>query len=111
MLEKALTGSRRYWTLVGALVGIILLGFIAYMMQLNRGLVITGLTRDVPWGLYIAQFTFMVGIAASAVMVVLPYYLHNYKAFAKLVVLGECLAVSGQDRPDHLRVRFHFVQV
>ncbi len=52
------------------------------------------MSRDVSWGLYIAQFTFMVGIAASAVMVVLPYYLHDYKAFGRTVILGEFLAVS-----------------
>jgi molybdopterin-containing oxidoreductase family membrane subunit len=52
------------------------------------------MSRDVSWGLYIAQFTFLVGIAASAVMVVLPYYLHNYKAFGRMVILGEFLAVS-----------------
>jgi len=49
---------------------------------------------DVPWGFYIAQFTFMVGVAASAVMVVLPYYLHNYKPFGRMVIIGECLAIS-----------------
>ncbi len=52
------------------------------------------MSRDVSWGLYIAQFTFLVGIAASAVMLVLPYYLHDYKAFGKITVLGEFLAVS-----------------
>jgi molybdopterin-containing oxidoreductase family membrane subunit len=64
------------------------------MYQLNEGLAITGMSRDVSWGLYIAQFTFLVGVAASAVMVVLPYYLHNYKAFAKMTILGEFLAIS-----------------
>ena len=49
----------------------------------EEGLGITGLSRDVTWGLYIAQFTFLVGVAASAVMVVLPYYLHDYKRSAK----------------------------
>jgi len=44
--------------------------------------------------LYIAQFTFLVGVAASAVMVVLPYYLHNYKLFGKITILGEFLAIS-----------------
>jgi molybdopterin-containing oxidoreductase family membrane subunit len=48
----------------------------------------------VTWGLYIAQFTFLVGVAASAVMVVLPYYLHNWKVFAKITILGEFLAIS-----------------
>jgi molybdopterin-containing oxidoreductase family membrane subunit len=61
---------------------------------LHYGLSITGLSRDVTWGLYIAQFTFLVGVAASAVMVVLPYYLHNFKAFGKITILGEFLAIS-----------------
>ncbi len=55
---------------------------------------ITGLSRDVTWGLYIAQFTFLVGVAASAVMVVLPYYLHDCKVFGKITILGEFLAIS-----------------
>jgi len=94
MLEKALRGSRRYWTLVGILSTLAVAGAIAYLKQLSTGLVVTGLGRDVPWGLYIAQFTFLVGVAASAVMVVLPYYLHNYKAFGRLTILGEFLAIA-----------------
>jgi len=73
---------------------LVALGATAYGRQLSEGLQITGMSRDVSWGLYIAQFTFLVGVAASAVMVVLPYYLHNYKAFGRLVILGEFLAVS-----------------
>ena len=65
-----------------------------YLRQLTEGLAITGLSRDVTWGLYIAQFTFLVGVAASAVMVVLPYYLHDFKAFGRITVLGEFLAVA-----------------
>ena len=94
MLEKALTGGRGYWTWLAILAGVIALGFIFYMRQLSVGLGITGLSRDVTWGFYIAQFTFLVGVAASAVMVVLPYYLHDYKLFGKMTVLGEFLAIS-----------------
>ena len=94
MLEKALKGSGKYWTLVAALLVIITVGLLTYLRQLQEGLGITGLSRDVPWGFYIAQFTFMVGVAASAVMLVLPYYLHNFKAFGKMVILGEFLAIS-----------------
>jgi molybdopterin-containing oxidoreductase family membrane subunit len=65
-----------------------------YLHQFSYGLGVTGLGRDVTWGFYIAQFTFLVGVAASAVMVVLPYYLHNYKAFGKITILGEFLAIS-----------------
>ena len=94
MLEKALHGSKRYYIWMAALALVICIGLIAYFRQLNYGLGITGMSRDVPWGLYIAQFTFMVGIAASGVMVVIPYYLHNFKAFGKIVILGEFLAVA-----------------
>lgn len=94
MLEKALAGSRRYWSWIGFLLLVMLVGFASYMRQLRLGLVITGLSRDVTWGLYIAQFTFFVGVAASAVMLVLPYYLHDVKQFGRLTILGEFLAVS-----------------
>jgi len=94
MLEKALTGNRTYWTWVFFLLAIIGAGAACWYWQFRTGLTITGLSRDVVWGLYIAQFTFLVGVAASAVMVVLPYYLHNYKAFGKMTILGEFLAIA-----------------
>jgi [DsrC]-trisulfide reductase subunit P len=94
MLEKALVGSKRYWTWIVVLLVIIGIGFLNYLNQLKNGLGITGLSRDVSWGFYIAQFTFLVGVAASAVMLVIPYYLHNYKKYGKIVILGEFLAVS-----------------
>ena len=94
MLEKALSGSRKYWTLLFVLAAFVAIGFGFYLKQYSQGLGITGLSRDVTWGLYIGQLTFLVGVAASAVMVVLPYYLHDYKAFGKLTVLGEFLAIS-----------------
>jgi molybdopterin-containing oxidoreductase family membrane subunit len=94
MLEKALVGDKKYWTWVFFLLAIITTGFLFYLRQLGYGLGITGLSRDVTWGFYIAQFTFLVGVAASAVMVVLPYYLHNYKMFGKMTILGEFLAIS-----------------
>src|ERR1039457_991974 len=94
MFEKAIEGGRRYWVWVLFLAGIILAGFLCYLRQLTQGLAITGLSRDVTWGLYIAQFTFFVGVAASAVMVVLPYYLHDYKQFGRITILGEFLAIA-----------------
>jgi Ni/Fe-hydrogenase subunit HybB-like protein len=94
MLEKALVGSRGYWRWLMVLGAVIVLGVIAYLYQFAFGLGVTGLSRNVTWGLYIAQFTFLVGVAASAVMVVLPYYLHDFKTFGKLTILGEFLAIS-----------------
>ena len=94
MLEKALIGSKKYYGLVALLLIVLGAGFYFYLRQLSFGLGITGMSRDVSWGLYITQFTFLVGVAASAVMVVLPYYLHNYKTFGKITILGEFLAVA-----------------
>jgi len=94
VLEKALKGSRGYGIWVAFLLLLTGIGFFFYLKQLDYGLGITGMSRDVSWGLYIAQFTFLVGVAASAVMLVMPYYLHDYKAFGKITILGEFLAVS-----------------
>ena len=94
MLENAFRGGRRYWFLLGIWMLMIAVGLAAYSQQFSQGLRVTGMSRDVSWGLYISQFTFLVGVAASGVMVVLPYYLHDFKAFGKMVILGEFLAVS-----------------
>jgi Ni/Fe-hydrogenase subunit HybB-like protein len=94
MLEKALIGSKRYWLWIGALLVVIGIAFVMYLRQFSEGLGITGMSRDVSWGLYIGQFTFLVGVAASAVMLVIPYYLHDFKKFGKIVIMGEFLAVS-----------------
>lgn len=94
MVEKALKGTKRYWTWIGFLLFLILIGFVSYLFQLKEGLGITGMGRDISWGLYIANFTFLVGVAASAVMVVLPYYLHSFVQFGRITILGEFLAVA-----------------
>jgi len=94
MLETALKGSNKYYGWIAALLAVIGVAFGCYLWQLKFGLGITGMTRDVSWGFYIAQFTFLVGVAASAVMMVIPYYLHHYKAFGRIMILGEFLAVA-----------------
>lgn len=94
MLEKAIKGSYYYWGWLVLLLGVIGIAFLAYLYQFFEGLKITGMSRDVSWGFYIGQFTYLVGVAASGVMVVLPYYLHNYKAFGRITILGEFLAVA-----------------
>ncbi|UCH20576.1 MAG: polysulfide reductase NrfD [Deltaproteobacteria bacterium] len=94
MLELALKGSKKYYGWITALLIVITIGLGFYLKQLSFGLGITGMSRDVSWGFYIAQFTFLVGVAAGGVMVVLPYYLHDYKAFGKVTILGEFLAIA-----------------
>ena len=94
MLDKALKGSQYYWGWIILLLILMGAGFMVYLFQLAEGLKITGMSRDVSWGLYIGQLTYLVGVAASGVMVVLPYYLHDYKAFGRITILGEFLAIA-----------------
>jgi Ni/Fe-hydrogenase subunit HybB-like protein len=94
MLELAVKGTKAYWGWIGALLAVIGVGFALYIWQLQFGLGITGMGRDVSWGFYIANFTYLVGVAAGGVMVVLPYYLHNYKAYGRITIMGEFLAVA-----------------
>ncbi len=93
-MTRALKGSQKYWGWLIFLLVLMGIGFGCYLYQFREGLKITGMSRDVSWGFYIAQFTYLVGVAASGVMVVLPYYLHDYKAFGRITILGEFLAVA-----------------
>ena len=94
MLEKAFVGGRKYWILLAVLLSIIGVGFIMWLWQFRVGLGITGMSRDVSWGFYIGQFTYLVGVAAAGVMVVLPYYIHHYKAFGRVTILAEFMAIG-----------------
>ena len=94
MLDKALKGSEVYWYWIVLLLALMGVGFGCYLYQWFEGLRITGMSRDVSWGFYIGQLTYFVGVAASGVMVVLPCYLHDYKAFGRITILGEFLAVA-----------------
>lgn len=94
MLERVLKGSPKYYIWIFFLLAIIGYAFAVYVFQLIYGLQITGLSRNVSWGFYIAQFTYMVGVAAGAVMLVLPAYFHHYKPFKRVIIFGEFLAIA-----------------
>ena len=87
MLELAIKGNKWYWGWLIVLLAGIGGAFLLWQWQLRVGLSITGLSRDVSWGFYIANMTYLVGIAAGGVMVVLPYYLHDYKAYGRITIL------------------------
>ena len=108
------------WMLV--LTCVSLVGLNAYARQLVYGLGTTGMTDQVSWGLYIANFTFLVGMAAAAVMLVIPVYIYKNDDLHDLVIFGELLAVASiimcllfvtvdlgrPDRFHHLLLRFNF---
>jgi molybdopterin-containing oxidoreductase family membrane subunit len=93
-LDAATSGGRRYHLWMGALTIVIIVGAYAYSIQLRDGLQVTGMTDHVSWGLYISNFTFLVGMAAAAVMLVLPAYVLKDVDFSKAVLIGEGLAVA-----------------
>jgi Ni/Fe-hydrogenase subunit HybB-like protein len=94
MIEKALKGNSNYWMWLAFLSAFIAVGGICYLRQFIYGMHLTGMGRDLSWGLYISQFTFLVGVAAGGLMLVLPYYIHNYKEFGRITILGEFLAIA-----------------
>ncbi len=87
-------GDWRYYAWVGLLVAVALVGLNAYCKQLVYGLSVTGMSDEVSWGVYIANFTFLVGVAAAAVMMVIPVYIYDNEEMHDLVIFGELLAVA-----------------
>jgi molybdopterin-containing oxidoreductase family membrane subunit len=90
----AFVGDWRYYAWMGLLSVLCLLGLNAYARQFAHGLVVTGMSDQVSWGVYIANFTFLVGVAAAAVMMVIPVYVYNNEELHDLVIFGELLAVA-----------------
>jgi len=93
-LRQIAVGDKKYYVWVSFLSFLVLLGVSAYIGQLNRGLIITAMRDQVSWGLYISNFTFLVGVAAAAVLLVIPAYLYNFKPIKEIVLFGELLAIS-----------------
>lgn len=87
-------GSVKYNLWMGFLTLIMLIGMYCYSFQLEEGLSVTGLSDHVSWGLYISNFTFLVGVAAAAVILVMPTYILKDIDFKQAVLIGEGLAVS-----------------
>ncbi|HKI97103.1 MAG TPA: NrfD/PsrC family molybdoenzyme membrane anchor subunit [bacterium] len=124
-VKQVLTGSRLYWGWLAALVALTVVGVLLYSQQLQHGMVVTGMSDQVSWGAYIANFTYMVGVAAAAVMLVIPAYIFDRKDIKHVVLIGEGIAVAAVvmcilfvtvdlGRPDRiwhllpLLGRFHF---
>src|SRR6056297_3730921 len=87
-------GGRGYWLWLGLLSVVIVAGALAYGVQLRDGLIVTGMSDQVSWGFYIANFAFLVGIAAAAVLLVIPAYIFHREDIKSVVLIGEGLAVA-----------------
>ncbi len=89
-----LRGNAAYWTWLLFLGGLVVSGVGAYASQLRLGLAVTAMRDQVSWGFYIGNFTFLVGVAAAAVVLVVPAYVYDWKPIREIVIIGELLAVS-----------------
>lgn len=90
----ALSGGPAYKLYLLALLAVIASGAWAYAQQFRSGLILTGMSDIVSWGLYISNFTFFVGVAAAAVMLILPAYVFKDRDFHEVVIIGEGVAVG-----------------
>jgi len=93
-VKLALRGNRAYWAWLAFLALLIVSGALAYYRQVAEGLVVTAMRDQVSWGFYIGNFTFLVGVAAAAVVLVIPAYIYDWKPIREIVIYGELLAVS-----------------
>ena len=93
-LKVMTDGNFAFYAWMTVLTAIMLVGVNAWAHQIDAGMAVTHMTDHVSWGLYIANFTFMVGLAAGAVMMVIPAYLYRDKAMHDVVIVGELLAVA-----------------
>ena len=87
-------GTRGFYLWMAFLSVLVVIGGNAYVRQLVDGLAVTGMTDQVSWGAYIANFTFLVGVAAASVMLVIPAYVYRNKEVHDVVLYGELLAIA-----------------
>jgi len=87
-------GSSAYYAWCFLLLVVTIAGFISYLEQHDIGLFATNMNDQVSWGLYIANFTYLVGMAAAAALLVVPSYIYHFKPIKEIVVLGELFAAS-----------------
>jgi len=87
-----LSGGIGYQIFLCCLAAFVVLGVYAYSVQTKLGLSATNMNDIVSWGFYIANFTFLVGVAAAAVMLILPAYIFKDKDLHRVVIIGEGVA-------------------
>lgn len=87
-------GGKAYYSWVILLLLLMIWGGIGYANQIQDGLIITNMRDSVSWAFYIGNFAFLVGVAAAAIMLVIPAYIYNWKPIKEIVIFGELLAVS-----------------
>jgi hypothetical protein len=79
VLKQVTVGNKYYYAWLAFLGLLMFIGAVSYGAQLQNGLIVTAMRDQVSWGFYISNFTFLVGLAAAAVLLVVPAYIYNFK--------------------------------
>ena len=90
----ATEGTWAFYAWMTVLTCVFLVGAHAWALQVEMGMAVTAMSDHVSWGLYIANFTFLVGLAAGGVMMVIPAYIYHDKDMHDTVIVGELLAIA-----------------
>ena len=93
-VRMVFVGTKVYYLWCVFLLAVIGVAVTFYLKQLDAGLIVTNMRDQVSWGLYIGNFTYLVGVAAAAVLLVIPAYIYHFDPIKEIVVLGELLAAS-----------------
>lgn len=93
-IKVILNGGKAYYSWVLFLILLMIWGGIGYANQIQDGLIITNMRDSVSWAFYIGNFTFLVGVAAAAIMLVIPAYIYHWEPIREIVIFGELLAIS-----------------
>lgn len=102
VVKEGVTGSPAYLSMLTGLLliaayGLYLWVFVQHAPVLlgaeSGGLVFTGMSDHVLWGLYISFFIFWVGVAAAGIMFGIGAYVFRSPGFTRIAVLGEAMAI------------------
>ncbi len=92
-VKVILKGNKWYYSWISFLSILLIWGGFGYYEQLRNGLSVTNMQDSISWGFYIGNFTFFVGVAAAAILLVVPAYVYNWKPIKEITIFGELLAV------------------
>ncbi len=94
MLTVRFKGCRLFYLWMTLLTLLVVIGVVTFFYQYKLGLKLTNMREQVSWGFYISNFTFLVGVAAAAVLLIIPAYIYHFKSIKKIVVFGELMAIT-----------------
>jgi Ni/Fe-hydrogenase subunit HybB-like protein len=81
------------WTWMALLLGFVLLGIYALILQIVHGHHITGMRDNVVWGVYIVNFIFFMGISYAGALISGTLHLFNAKWRGPILRIAELITI------------------